>query len=145
MLSMDQKVLWKNWNAKCLDFVKGFVSSQHLVETNDLECKSDVDRYLMDGCESTTQDFDLLTWWKNNAHRYPILAEVARDVLAMPIFTVASESAFSTGGRILDQFRSSLSPLTIEALVCTQHWIRNTPINISKLEEFVESYDDVQE
>jgi hypothetical protein len=121
------------------------ISSQHLVETNDLECKSDVDRYLMDGCESATQDFDLLIWWKNNAFRYPILAEVARDVLAMPIFTVASESAFSTGGHILDPFRSSLSPLTVEALVCTQNWIRNTPINIRKLEEFVESYDDVQE
>jgi hypothetical protein len=98
----------------------------------------------MDGCELATQDFDLLIWWKNNAFRYPILTEVARDVLAMPISTVASESAFSTEGRILDPFRSSLSPLTVEALVCTQNWIRNTPINIRKLEEFVESYDDVQ-
>jgi hypothetical protein len=121
------------------------ISSQHLLETNDLECKSDVDRYLMDGCESTTQDFDLLIWWKNNTFRYPILAEVAHDVLVMPISTIALESTFSTGGLILDPFRSSLSPLTIKALVCTQNWIRKTPINIRKLEEFVESYDDVQE
>ena len=49
----------------------------------------------MDRCESTTQNFDILTWWKTNAHRYPILAQIARDVLAMPISTIASESAFS--------------------------------------------------
>uniref|UniRef100_A0A803MEC0 Uncharacterized protein n=1 Tax=Chenopodium quinoa TaxID=63459 RepID=A0A803MEC0_CHEQI len=45
-----------------------------------------------------------------NAHRYPILAYLARDALAMPISTVASESAFSIGGRHLDPFRSSLTP-----------------------------------
>jgi hypothetical protein len=99
----------------------------------------------MDEYKLTTQDFDLLTWWKNNAHRYPILAEVAYDVLAMLISTVASKSTFSTGERILDPFRSSLSSLTVEDLVCIQNWIKNTPINIQKLEEFVESYDDVQE
>jgi hypothetical protein len=113
--------------------------SQHLVEENDLNCMSEVDRYLSDGCEATTKDFDVLTWWKLNALKYPILAEIARDVLAIPISTVASESAFSTGGRILDPFRSSLSPLTVEALICTQNWLKNCLIDI---EEFVESYDD---
>jgi hypothetical protein len=69
---------------------------------------------------AATQDFNILLWWKINAPKYPILAEVARDVLAIPISTVASESAFSNGGRILDSFRSSLSPFTVEALICTQ-------------------------
>ncbi|CAN1331500.1 hypothetical protein LINPERPRIM_LOCUS35353 [Linum perenne] len=32
---------------------------------------------------------------------------MARDVLAVPISSVASESAFSTGGRVLSNFRSS--------------------------------------
>jgi len=39
------------------------------------------------------------------------------------VSTVASESAFSTGGRILDSFKSSSSPKTVEALICTQNWI----------------------
>jgi hypothetical protein len=66
----------------------------------------------MEECEKIIKDFDILGWWKVNGIKYPILAEIARDVLAIPISTVASESAFSTGGRVLDCFRSSLSSLT---------------------------------
>ena len=68
---------------------------------------------------------------------------MARDVLAIPITTVASESAFSTGGGILDDFRSSLTPFMVEALICTQDWMRRaSPITdeedteeLAKLEE----------
>jgi hypothetical protein len=116
--------------------------SQHLVEENDLDYRSEVDRYLLDRCEATTKEFDVLAWWKINRPKYPILAEIARDVLAIPISTVASESKFSTEERVLDPFRSSLSPLTVEALICTQNWIRKKPIDIRELEEFVESYDE---
>ncbi|KAF5815925.1 putative HAT dimerization domain, ribonuclease H-like superfamily, hAT-like transposase, RNase-H [Helianthus annuus] len=85
---------------------------------------SELDRYLKDNKEPMYESFDLLHWWKINGEKYKILAKVARDVLAVPVSTVASESAFSTGGRILDPFRSSLSPKTVQALVCTQNWIR---------------------
>jgi hypothetical protein len=61
---------------------------------------------LLDGCEATINDFNVLGWWKINAPKYLILVAIARDVLAMPIFTVASESAFSIRERILDPFRS---------------------------------------
>ncbi|KAK2376096.1 zinc finger BED domain-containing protein RICESLEEPER [Trifolium repens] len=49
---------------------------------------------------------------------------MARDILAIPVSTVSSESAFSTGGRVLDSFRSSLNSNTVEALICAQNWIR---------------------
>ena len=45
---------------------------------------------------------------------------------------MASESAFSTGGRIIDEYRSSLTPTMIEALICTENWLQSklfaTPI-----------------
>uniref|UniRef100_A0A803NBK7 Transposase n=1 Tax=Chenopodium quinoa TaxID=63459 RepID=A0A803NBK7_CHEQI len=71
---------------------------------------SELDRYLNDQIGEHKLEMDILTWWKMNAHRYPILAHLARDVLAMPISTVASESTFSAGGRHLDSLRSSLTP-----------------------------------
>ena len=40
--------------------------------------------------------------------------------------TVASESAFSTSGRILDEYRTRLTTPIVEALVCTQDWVRKS-------------------
>ena len=60
-----------------------------------------------------------------NSSRYRVISQIARDVLAIPVSTVASESAFSTGGRVLDSFCSSLSLNTVEALICTQNWLND--------------------
>ncbi|CAN1247309.1 Putative AC9 transposase, partial [Linum grandiflorum] len=45
------------------------------------------------------------------------------DLLVIPITSVASESAFSSGGRLLDPHRSRLNSTTVEALMCTRSWI----------------------
>lgn len=71
-------------------------------------------------------------------YRYHVLAKMARDVLAIPVSTVASEFTFSTGGRVLDSFRTSLTPRMVEALVCTQDWIRSSNSPISLAETFLE-------
>jgi hypothetical protein len=89
--------------------------------------KSELEKYLSEENEEQSNKFDILGWWKINSTRFPVLSRLARDVLAVPISTVASESAFSTGGRILDDFRSSLTPFMVEALICTQDWLKRAP------------------
>jgi hypothetical protein len=79
--------------------------------------------------EKMNVNFDILNWWKVNSTKISIIAQIARDVLAIPITTVASESTFSTGRRVLDPFRSSLAPTTVEALICSQNWLRSKPIS----------------
>ena len=86
--------------------------------------KSEVDKYLSEDNEPDIKGFDILKWWKANSTRFPILSRMARDLLAIPITSVASESAFSAGGRTLDDFRTSLTPKMVERLVCANDWLR---------------------
>lgn len=86
--------------------------------------------------------FDILDWWKVNSPRFPILSMLARDVLGMPITSVASESVFSTGGRVIDDFRSSLTPKMSQALICTQDWLRHSLICcVEEEEEFCQKLE----
>ncbi|KAJ1703103.1 hypothetical protein LUZ63_002882 [Rhynchospora breviuscula] len=73
---------------------------------------------------SLDEEFDILAWWKLKTPKYPVLSRLTRDILAVPISIVASESAFSTSGRVLSTVRSSLNDESIEALICAQDWLR---------------------
>nr|CAD1840604.1 unnamed protein product [Ananas comosus var. bracteatus] len=91
--------------------------------------KSELEIYLEEQnvrCDaSTDKTFDILNWWKVNSHKFPILSQMAKDILSVPITTVTSESTFSPGGRVLTDYRSSLATSTVEALVCGGNWIRD--------------------
>ena len=114
-MSTSQGCPWSDWSH--------YLSIQSKQGTNEL------DRYLQDELFPCEEDgFDILYWWKMHSPKYPILARIARDVLVVPASTVASESAFSTGSRIISDYRSSLSSKTVEALVCLQDWFRATGI-----------------
>jgi hypothetical protein len=43
-------------------------------------------------------DLDILEFWSGMSKCYPDLANLARDILAIPVSTVASKSAFTVGG-----------------------------------------------
>jgi hAT family C-terminal dimerisation region len=109
-----------------------FVKSQyklHMMSKESKENKLEVGKYLVEPCEDDdNSSFDILLWWKTNTTRYPILYSIVRDILAIPISTVASESAFSKGGSILDSFMSFLSPKIVQALVCTPNWLQSSKI-----------------
>lgn len=83
-----------------------------------------MDLYLEEPLLPRTHDLDIIQWWQHAGLKYPTLRKIARDVLAIPVSTVASESVFSTGGRIISPHRSKLAPSMVEALMCMQAWSR---------------------
>ncbi|XP_073300079.1 zinc finger BED domain-containing protein RICESLEEPER 2-like isoform X3 [Primulina huaijiensis] len=88
--------------------------------------KSELDVFLEEGCHQfdPKEEFDSLSWWKLNVYKFPILSSMARDILAVPITTVASEATFSAGSRVIDKYRASLAPATVEMLMCGGDWCR---------------------
>jgi hypothetical protein len=102
---------------------------KYLTSKSDVESKSKIDRYLMEDVEKSNTNFDILNRRKVNSTKFLIFAQITRVVLAIPITTVALKSVFSTWERVFDHFQSSLAPWTIEALVCSQNWLRPKPIS----------------
>ena len=107
------------------------------------DAMNDLDKYLGEGIEEEDPHFDVLAWWKGKLATYRALAIMARDILSIPITSVASECAFSTAGRVLDQFRSSLTPNIVECLVCTQDWLRS-PMQSDNIEEKLEELEEIE-
>jgi len=97
--------------------------------------KSEFDIYFeeeyMQVDEEHCEEFDVLLYWKVNERKYPTLSIMARDVLSIPITTVASESSFSIGGRVLTKYRCSTLPEHVQMLICTRSWLHGYSENIS--------------
>jgi hypothetical protein len=109
---------------------------------------NEVDKYLEDRfVNPLTKGFDIANWWKVNGNAYPILSKLAKDIFAIPCSTVASENAFSLGKRVVDPFRSSLTPQMVEALVCTSDWLRAEQPNFYRepTKEELELYQSCEE
>ena len=71
------------------------------------------DHFIDERVLKRSENFDILAWWKSNGLKHPTLQRIARNILAISITTIASESAFSTSGRLLRTHRSRLHPKTI--------------------------------
>ncbi|KAM0017990.1 putative HAT dimerization domain, ribonuclease H-like superfamily [Helianthus debilis subsp. tardiflorus] len=100
-------------------------SLKHLIFdiNNTTSKKSELEMYLDEQRIDLSQNVQVLDFWKAHAYCYPNLCRMARDVLSIPVSIVASEASFSIGGRILDQYRSTLTPQIVESLICSQDWL----------------------
>ncbi|KMZ65015.1 HAT family dimerization domain-containing protein [Zostera marina] len=90
------------------------------------QTKSELDQYLEESLVPRIQEFDILGWWKLNVLKYPTLCKMASDILAIPMSMLSSFSTGS-GNKMLDEYRSSLRPDTVEALFCTKDWLQYGP------------------
>ncbi|GFY85409.1 hypothetical protein Acr_04g0001470 [Actinidia rufa] len=93
------------------------------MQTSFISSNSELQRYFDQPIlDIEDNDFNLLAWWKTQEPRCLVLSAMARDILTVPVSTVASEAAFSLGGRVISETRSSLNPETVEALICLKGW-----------------------
>ena len=116
---------------------------KYRIESGCVEQKTELDKYLSEDLDDD-DDFNILDWWKLNSHRFLILSQLAHDVLAMSISIVAFESTFSTGGCVLDAYRSSLTSKVVQALICTQNWLREqSNLDPDDMKEEMEEMDKI--
>nr|XP_034594588.1 zinc finger BED domain-containing protein RICESLEEPER 2-like [Setaria viridis] len=114
-----------------------------------VKAKSELDWYLDEEPfpHDENEYFDVLGWWKVAGTHFPTLRLIARDILAIPITIVASESAFSPSGRILNEDHSCLTPQMLEALMCSQSWFRHNlkGQDDGKIDTFWSYLEDIEE
>lgn len=80
--------------------------------------KTELHLYLKEPKLPLLEDFDILDWWHKNTRRFPTLAKVARDLLALP-FSSAPDDAMEA--EIENIVRSDLDLETLEAFICTKY------------------------
>nr|GEV74296.1 zinc finger BED domain-containing protein RICESLEEPER 2 [Tanacetum cinerariifolium] len=62
--------------------------------------------------------FDVLGFWKEKETMFSVLSCMAMDIISVQASSVASESAFSTSGRVLSIRRTRLTPTSLEMCMC---------------------------
>ena len=67
-------------------------------QNNQLELYLDEPKHV----DKSGTTFDILLFWKGSEFRFHEVAAMARDILSIPISTVASESTFNTDGHVID-------------------------------------------
>ena len=84
----------------------------------EIDCKNELDHYkratklplrIIQNGEKIFSD--PLLWWKQNEHKFPILARLARIYLAVQPSSAPSERIFSAASRLLSARRSTMDPV----------------------------------
>ena len=60
---------------------------------------------------------DILKWWEAHAKMIPLLSQVARKYLAIPLTSASSERVFSAAGTVVTDARTKLDPKNVDRIV----------------------------
>jgi hypothetical protein len=71
---------------------------------------------------------DTLAWWKINQDKYPRLARMARQLLAVPATSACCERFFSAAGLAFSDLRQAMSEGHLEAVM----WAKFNVVNLKK-------------
>jgi hypothetical protein len=89
--------------------------------------RDDLQQYLSTGRRKTPAGevyFNPIEWWIEKKADWPILAQLALDLLAIPAMAAEDERVFSSTGKLITADRNQLDENSIEAGECLRHWYR---------------------
>ncbi|KAM0919898.1 hypothetical protein ACQ4PT_007890 [Festuca glaucescens] len=81
---------------------------------------TELDQYMQEPSSLSTGESGVLQWWKEHELTFPIIARMARDILAMPLTT-----DYSVATRTARRAFCDSSERWIEHVVCIQDWLRS--------------------
>jgi hAT family C-terminal dimerisation region len=99
-------------------WMQSAITSRIAQEAQDTDPFCELEGYLMSPLEPfcSLPDVAVIWWWKDHSIVYPTLTRMARDFLAIPSSSTASERQFSSAQHIGTDFRNRLSPTMFEAM-----------------------------
>lgn len=79
------------------------------------EIHQQLENYIVEPlCKRSTNPLD---WWKNNEHRFPAVARLSRQYLAVPATAVLPDQAFAAGESALEHRRAVLAPENLDQIL----------------------------
>jgi hypothetical protein len=65
---------------------------------------------------------------RDNGWKYPLLAKLAINLLAVPAMSTEVERTFSSAGITTDDLRNTLLMDGIQAIECLRNWLRTAKV-----------------
>ena len=139
------RALWKEYKKKavCLDSIqaipelpprqqKDYGRPNYLAEfKRDLyaqeeeeDLRDEYDCYIEPGREKVHESKQLhpIRWWQNRESEYPILSQLAFDLLSLPAMAAGVERVFSGTKELITDRRNALDMESIQANECFRNW-----------------------
>jgi hypothetical protein len=88
---------------------------------------SELERYLRLEPQETE---DPIEWWMARQGQFPMVSQLALDILAIPAMATNCERSFSLAKLTLTSQRLSMSTETLEKLQCLKNWVRHGAVKL---------------
>jgi hypothetical protein len=119
--------LYDNCNStpktSCIPFLNNRLNKRQRIDGDELQTYLDT--------ELACADCNPLEWWVNNSLKFPTLASMALDFLAIPATSACSERSFSSARIIMPYNRTQLHASTLQGLVCLRNWSK-TKVSVTE-------------
>ncbi|ENH63582.1 Putative AC transposase, partial [Fusarium oxysporum f. sp. cubense race 1] len=88
---------------------------------------SELERYLRLEPQETE---DPIEWWMAHQGQFPMISQLALDMLAIPAMATDCERSFSLAKLTLTTQRLSMTTETLEKLQCLKNWVRHGAVKL---------------